>query len=53
MPSQNKRINLTVPDEVYERLQKFKTENGIMNDATACLQLIIMKLNTMKQEEKT
>ena len=38
MPSDKKRINLTIPDEIYERLQAYKNETGIVNDATACLQ---------------
>ena len=44
MPSDKKRINLTIPDEVYERLQAYKNESGIVNDATACLQLIVHQL---------
>ena len=44
MPSDKKRINLTIPDEVYERLQAYKNESGIVNDATACLQLIVQQL---------
>ena len=45
MPSDKKRINLTIPDEIYERLQAYKNETGIVNDATACLQLIVEQLN--------
>lgn len=45
MPSEKKRINLTIPDDVYERIQQYKAENGIMNDASACYQLIIQQLN--------
>lgn len=44
MPSDKKRINLTVPDDVYELLQKYKKNACISNDATACLQLIIQQL---------
>ena len=44
MPSDKKRINLTIPDEIYERLQAYKNETGIVNDATACLQLIVQQL---------
>jgi len=44
MPSDKKRINLTIPDEIYERLQAYKNETGIVNDAT-CLQLIVQQLN--------
>lgn len=53
MPSDKKRINLTIPDGLYERLQAYKTKNGIMNDATACLQLITQQLNGQEQTEAT
>ena len=43
MPSDKKRINLTVPDDVYELLQEYKRSACISNDATACLQLIIQQ----------
>ena len=51
MPSDKKRINLTVPDALYERLQAFKAKNGITSDATACLQLITQQLNGHEQAE--
>ena len=44
MPSDKKRINLTVPEDIYQDLQEFKSENGISNDASACLQLVIRQL---------
>lgn len=44
MPSDKKRINLTVPDDIYQEIQWFKTENGIFNDASACVQLIVKGL---------
>ena len=44
MPSDKKRINLTVPDDVYALLQQYKKDACISNDATACLQLIIQQL---------
>ena len=46
MPSTKKRINLTVSDIVYQRLQDYKYECGLENDATACLQLIVQQLNS-------
>ncbi|MBQ9859519.1 MAG: hypothetical protein IJO76_02435 [Clostridia bacterium] len=49
MPSTKKRINLTVPDAVYKRLQAYKEVNGITNDAGACLQLVIQQLNSQEQ----
>ena len=48
MPSDKKRINLTVPESIYQRLQKYKEENGITNDATACLQLIVQQLKAQE-----
>ena len=45
MPSTNKRINLTVPDELYQRLKAYMAKNGFTSDATACLQLITKQLN--------
>lgn len=51
MPSEKKRINLTIPDEVYERLQAYKNESGIVNDATACLQLIVQQLKAYENNK--
>lgn len=51
MPSDKKRINLTVPDNIYEQLQAYKEEHGIMNDASACLQLIVRQLKVQEHEK--
>ena len=51
MPSTKKRINLTVPDIIYEQLQQYKDENGISNDASACLQLIVQQLRSIEQSK--
>lgn len=51
MPSNKKRINLTVSDEIYEQLQEFKQKNGISNDAGACLQLITKQLKSQREME--
>lgn len=51
MPSDKKRINLTVPDEIYDRLQTYKEKNGITNDASACLQLIVQQLKAQENGE--
>jgi len=48
MPSDKKRINLTVPDEIYEQLQVYKAESGISSDATACLQLVVQQLKAYR-----
>lgn len=51
MPSDKKRINLTIPDELYARLQAYKNEQGISSDASACLQLIVQQLNGLEQSK--
>ena len=51
MPSDKKRINLTVPDDVYDKLQTYKEKNGITNDASACLQLIVQQLKGQENME--
>lgn len=48
MPSDKKRVNLTIPDAIYEKLQAYKEQAGLFNDATACLQLIIQQLNAQE-----
>ncbi len=48
MPSDKKRINLTVSDSVYEKIQRYKEERGISNDASACLQLIVQQLKAIE-----
>ena len=52
MPTIKKRVNLSIPDEVYERLQSYKAKQGISNDAAACLQLIVKQLNGEEKVEK-
>lgn len=51
MPSTNKRINLTVTDEIYEKIQAYKEKNGVLNDASACLQLIVQQLKAQENTE--
>ena len=51
MPSDKKRINLTIPDELYVRLQAYKNEQGISSDASACLQLIVQQLNGLEESK--
>lgn len=52
MPTTNKRINLTIPDNVYERLVTYKQKNGITSDSSACLQLIVRQLDSIAQGEQ-
>ena len=51
MPSTKKRINLTVPDALYERIQQYKEKQGILNDASACMQLVTQQLQAQEQNE--
>lgn len=48
MPSTKKRINLTVPDSVYQQLKRYMNLQGIDSDATACLMLIRQQLNGLE-----
>ena len=52
MPTTNKRINLTIPDNIYERLLVYKQKNGITSDASACLQLIVRQLDSIATGEQ-
>lgn len=52
MPTKNKRVNLALPDAVYERLLKYKEKNGITSDAGACLMLIVRQLDAIEESEK-
>lgn len=51
MPTDKKRINLSIPEDVYERLTKYKKLNGISSDAGACLQLIVRQLDAIDHSE--
>ena len=51
MPSDKKRINLTVTDELYARIQEYKKEPGVSGDASACLQLIVQQLNNLENSK--
>ncbi len=48
MPTEKRRVNLTIPEDVYQRLQVYKASNGILNDATACYQLIVQQLKSQE-----
>ena len=52
MPTDKKRVNLTIPEEVYTRLLTYRTKNGISTDAGACLQLIVRQLDSIENSEK-
>ena len=52
MPTDKKRINLTLPDEIYSRLQVYRNKYGIASDAGACLQLIVRQLDSIETGER-
>ncbi len=52
MPTTNKRVNLTIPETLYERLQRYKAKYGISSDAAACLQLVIRQLDSIDESEQ-
>ena len=52
MPSEKKRINLTMPDDLYEKLQDYKSKKFVASDAAACLQLIAKQLDGWKATAK-
>lgn len=52
MPSEKKRVNLTIPDDLYDRLQDYKKKYGITSDAGACFQLIVRQLDSIDNGEK-
>lgn len=51
MPTEKKRVNLTIPEEVYERIVNFRKKNSIPSDAGACLMLIQRQLDNIDQTE--
>ncbi len=51
MPTTKKRINLSIPDVIYEKLQAYKERTGVLSDATACLQLITQQLKGLEETE--
>lgn len=52
MPTDKKRVNLTIPEDVYDRLQAYRSKYAISTDAGACLQLIVRQLDSIENGEK-
>ena len=52
MPTEKKRVNLTIPEEVYERIINFRKKNSIPSDAGACLMLIQQQLDNIERTEE-
>ena len=51
MPTKKKRVNLSIPEDVYEKLQEYKAEFSLDNDATACLQLVRQQLKAHDEQK--
>ena len=51
MKDGNKRVNLTISPDIYDRLQAFKKKYGIDTDASAAKQLIVRQLISLEQAE--
>ena len=51
MPSTNKRVNLTIPPDVYERLKQYMQETGELSDAGACLHVVVQQLNAYENNK--
>ena len=49
MPTTNKRINITVPEHLYKRIEAYKYKNGVSSDAAACVQLIVKQLDGLDE----
>ena len=52
MPEPNKRINLSIPNELYEQISAYKEKICLPSDAAACVQLIRLQLRSIEQSEK-
>lgn len=52
MPSENKRINLTVTPELYEQILSYKAKYGCPTDTSACIQLITQRLHSLEETEQ-
>lgn len=52
MPSENKRINLTVTPELYEQILSYKEKYGCPTDTSACIQLITQRLRSLEETEQ-
>lgn len=52
MPTDKKRVNITIPEDVYDRLQAYRVKYAISTDAGACLQLIVRQLDSIERGEQ-
>lgn len=52
MPTTNKRINLSVPDDLYEKIAAYRDENFLPSDAAVCIQLIQQQFRIIENKRK-
>ena len=52
MPTQKKRVNLALSEQIDEKLQRYKAKNGISSDAGACVMLITRQLDAIEENER-
>ncbi len=52
MPTQKKRVNLALSDDVHERIIEFMKKNGITSVAGACVMLIVQQLDAIDNNAK-
>lgn len=49
MPSKLRRINLTVPDDLYAAIKQYASENGMQANSVACMSLVQRALASYKE----
>lgn len=49
MPSKLRRINLTVPDDLYAAIKQYAAENGMQANSVACMSLVQRALASYKE----
>ena len=47
-----RRINLTISDELYAEICEYKNEVGAMTEASACVQLVFQALREIERKKK-
>ena len=51
MPTTNKRINLAVPDDLYEKIAEYREKNFMSSDAAVCIQLIQRQFRVLENKK--
>lgn len=52
MPSSNRRMNLAIPEDLYQKILTYKEANCMPTAASACIQLMRLQLRSIEQTEK-